>query len=121
MTLMQLTVIVAVNMMGIRHHHAADQHGQGRSDLAPVLGRDRDRLDGDRLRPSREAGVLDSRSGGMSRYAEEAHGKSGFFMVSYLYYLSLAIGNVAIAISASDICPRSSQGSAPLRSQHALR
>ena len=36
----------------------------------------------------------------MSRYAEEAYGKSGFFIVFYLYYLSLAIGNVAIAISA---------------------
>jgi putrescine:ornithine antiporter len=47
-----------------------------------------------------QAGVIDSRAGGMSRYAEEAHGRSGFFLVSYLYYLSLAIGNVAIAISA---------------------
>jgi putrescine:ornithine antiporter len=36
----------------------------------------------------------------MSAYSEEAHGKSSFFMASFLYYLSLAIGNVAIAISA---------------------
>ena len=36
----------------------------------------------------------------MSAYTEEAHGKSAFFLCSYLYFLSLAIGNVAIAISA---------------------
>ena len=36
----------------------------------------------------------------MSAYAEEAHGKAGFFMTFYLYFFSLAIGNVAIAISA---------------------
>lgn len=47
-----------------------------------------------------QAGLLTSRSGGMSAYSEEAHGKSGFFMTFYLYFFSLAIGNVAIAISA---------------------
>jgi len=47
-----------------------------------------------------QCGLFCPRSGGMSAYTEEAHGKSGFFMASYLYYLSLAIGNVAIAISA---------------------
>lgn len=47
-----------------------------------------------------QCGLFCARSGGMSAYTEEAHGKSGFFMASYLYYLSLAIGNVAIAISA---------------------
>lgn len=47
-----------------------------------------------------QLGVLCPRTGGMSAYTEEAHGSSGFFMCSYLYYLSLAIGNVAIAISA---------------------
>jgi putrescine:ornithine antiporter len=36
----------------------------------------------------------------MSAYAEDAYGKSGYFVVFYLYFLSLAIGNVAIAISA---------------------
>jgi putrescine:ornithine antiporter len=36
----------------------------------------------------------------MSAYTEEAHGKSGFFMCSFLYFLSLIIANVAIAISA---------------------
>ena len=47
-----------------------------------------------------QLGVFCPRSGGMSAYSEEAHGKSSFFMASFLYYLSLAIGNVAIAISA---------------------
>jgi putrescine:ornithine antiporter len=47
-----------------------------------------------------QLGVLSPRTGGMSAYSEEAHGKSSFFMASFLYYLSLAIGNVAIAISA---------------------
>ncbi|MCV2350945.1 putrescine-ornithine antiporter [Paucibacter sp. Y2R2-4] len=47
-----------------------------------------------------QCGLFCARSGGMSAYTEEAHGKSGFFMASFLYYLSLAIGNVAIAISA---------------------
>jgi putrescine:ornithine antiporter len=47
-----------------------------------------------------QLGILCPRSGGMSAYSEEAHGKSAFFMCSFLYYLSLAIGNVAIAISA---------------------
>ena len=47
-----------------------------------------------------QLGVLCPRSGGMSAYSEEAHGKFSYFMASFLYYLSLAIGNVAIAISA---------------------
>jgi putrescine:ornithine antiporter len=47
-----------------------------------------------------QLGVILPRSGGMSAYSEEAHGKSAFFMCSFLYFLSLAIGNVAIAISA---------------------
>ena len=46
------------------------------------------------------AGLFNQREGGMSAYAEDAYGKSGYFMVFYLYFLSLAIGNVAIAISA---------------------
>lgn len=47
-----------------------------------------------------QAGVFNQRPGGMSAYAEDAYGKSGFFVVFFLYFLSLAIGNVAIAISA---------------------
>jgi putrescine:ornithine antiporter len=47
-----------------------------------------------------QAGVFNQRAGGMSAYAEDAYGKSGFFVVFLLYFFSLAIGNVAIAISA---------------------
>ena len=47
-----------------------------------------------------QIGVIGPSKGGMSAMSEEAHGTSAFFMCSFLYYLSLAIGNVAIAISA---------------------
>jgi len=47
-----------------------------------------------------QAGIFNQRKGGMSAYAEDAFGKSGFFVVFLLYFFSLAIGNVAIAISA---------------------
>ena len=99
MSLMQLTVLVAVNMMGSGIIMLPTNMAQvgaisllswivtAIGSMAIAYG-------------FAQAGVLDPRPGGMSRYAEEAHGKSGFFMVSFLYYLSLAIGNVAIAISA---------------------
>ncbi|RMH84340.1 putrescine-ornithine antiporter [Pseudomonas sp. AOB-7] len=47
-----------------------------------------------------QCGIYCPRPGGMSAYSEEAHGKSAFFLCSYLYFLSLVIGNVAIGISA---------------------
>src|SRR4029453_11235448 len=47
-----------------------------------------------------QAGLFNQRAGGMSAYAEDAYGKSGFFLVFFLYFLSLAIGNVPIGISA---------------------
>ena len=47
-----------------------------------------------------QAGLFNQRPGGMSAYAEDAYGKSGYFQVFFLYFLSLAVGNVAIAISA---------------------
>ncbi len=47
-----------------------------------------------------QAGLFNQRNGGMSAYAEDAYGKSGYFIVFYLYFVSLAIGNVAIGISA---------------------
>lgn len=46
------------------------------------------------------AGVLDRSAGGMPAYAESAHGRAGFFMTFYTYYVSLVIANVAVAISA---------------------
>jgi putrescine:ornithine antiporter len=47
-----------------------------------------------------QAGLFNQRKGGMAAYAEDAYGKPGYFQVFMLYFLSLAIGNVAIAISA---------------------
>ena len=47
-----------------------------------------------------QAGLFNQRPGGMAAYAEDAYGKAGYFQVFFLYFLSLAIGNVAIAISA---------------------
>ncbi|AYC32968.1 putrescine-ornithine antiporter [Pseudomonas cavernae] len=47
-----------------------------------------------------QCGIYCTRPGGLSAYTEEAHAKSGFFLCSYLYFLSLAIANVAVAISA---------------------
>jgi putrescine:ornithine antiporter len=65
-----------------------------------------------------ELGVFCPREGGMSAYSEEAHGKSSFFMASYLYYLSQIIGNVAVAIAAvgyfTPFFPWFGSGSVPL-------
>jgi len=47
-----------------------------------------------------QAGLYNQRPGGMAAYAEDAYGKPGYFNVFFLYFLSLAIGNVAIATSA---------------------
>jgi putrescine:ornithine antiporter len=47
-----------------------------------------------------QAGIFNQRPGGMAAYAEDAYGKPGYFTVFLLYFLSLAIGNVAIGISA---------------------
>jgi putrescine:ornithine antiporter len=99
MTLMQLTVIVAVNMMGsgiimlpanMAKVGAISLLSWGVTavgSMAIAYG-------------FAQAGLFNQKPGGMSAYAEEAHGKAGFFMTFYLYFFSLAIGNVAIAISA---------------------
>ena len=47
-----------------------------------------------------QAGLFNDRPGGMAAYAEDAYGKAGYFQVFYLYFLSVAIANVAVAISA---------------------
>src|SRR4029078_12534549 len=47
-----------------------------------------------------QAGLFNQRPGGMAAYAEDAYGKSGYFLVFFLYFLSLAGGNVAIGLSA---------------------
>src|SRR5437016_3267699 len=98
MNLIQLTVIVAVNMMGsgiIMLPANMAQVGAisllswvvtAVGSMAIAYG-------------FAQAGLLNQRAGGMSAYAEEAYGKSGFFLVFYLYFFSLAIGNVAIAVT----------------------
>ena len=47
-----------------------------------------------------QAGLFNQRPGGLAAYAEDAYGKAGYFQVFFLYFLSLAIANVAVAISA---------------------
>ena len=99
MSLIQLTVLVAVNMMGSGIIMLPTNMAQvgaisllswgvtAVGSMAIAYG-------------FAQAGLFNQREGGMSAYAEDAYGKSGYFNVFYLYFLSLAIGNVAIAISA---------------------
>jgi putrescine:ornithine antiporter len=47
-----------------------------------------------------QAGIFNQRPGGLAAYAEDAYGKDGYFQVFFLYFLSLAIANVAVASSA---------------------
>jgi putrescine:ornithine antiporter len=99
MNLVQLTFIVAVNMMGsgiIMLPANMAQVGAisllswivtALGSMAIAYG-------------FAQAGLFNQRPGGMSAYAEDAYGKPGYFIVFLLYFLSLAIGNVAIGISA---------------------
>ena len=99
MTLVQLTFIVAVNMMGsgiimLPTNMAKVGAISLLSWVVTALGSMAIAYGFAR------AGLFNQREGGMSAYAEDAYGKSGYFLVFYLYFLSLAIGNVAIGISA---------------------
>src|SRR6476619_1169888 len=99
MSLMQLTFIVAVNMMGsgiimLPTNMAKVGAISLLSWIVTALGSMAIAYG------FAQAGLFNQRPGGMAAYAEEAHGKAGFFMTFYLYFFSLAIGNVAIAISA---------------------
>ena len=99
MTLMQLTFIVAVNMMGSGIIMLPTNMAQvgaisllswvvtALGSLALAYG-------------FAQAGLLNQRAGGMAAYAEDAYGKDGYFQVFFLYFLSLAIANVAVASSA---------------------
>ena len=99
MNLMQLTFIVAVNMMGSGIIMLPTNMAQvgaisllswivtAVGSMAIAYG-------------FAQAGIFNQRTGGMAAYAEDAYGKPGYFQVFLLYFLSLAIGNVAIAISA---------------------
>lgn len=98
MTLVQLTVIVAVNMMGsgiimlpanMAKVGAISLLSWGVTALGSMAI----------AYGFAQAGLFNQKPGGMAAYAEEAHGRAGFFMTFYLYFFSLAIGNVAIAIS----------------------
>src|SRR5512145_2304331 len=99
MSLVQLTFIVAVNMMGSGIIMLPTNMAQvgaisllswivtALGSMAIAYG-------------FAQAGVFNQREGGLSAYAEDAYGKDGYFQVSFLYFLSLAIANVAVAISA---------------------
>src|SRR6476646_9871743 len=99
MNLMQLTFIVAVNMMGsgiimLPTNMAKVGAISLLSWIVTALGSMAIAYG------FAQAGIFNQREGGMSAYAEDAYGKPGYFIVFFLYFLSLAIGNVAIAISA---------------------
>ncbi len=99
MSLMQLTFIVAVNMMGSGIIMLPSNMARvgaisllswvvtAVGSMAIAYG-------------FAQAGLFNQRPGGMAAYAEDAYKKPGYFQVFFLYFLSLAIGNVAIAISA---------------------
>ncbi|HKP66443.1 MAG TPA: putrescine-ornithine antiporter, partial [Casimicrobiaceae bacterium] len=99
MSMMQLTVLVAVNMMGsgiimlpanMAQVGAISLLSWGVTavgSMAIAYG-------------FAQAGVFNTRPGGMAAYAEDAYGRDGYFVTFFLYFISLAIGNVAIAISA---------------------
>src|SRR6187200_1399471 len=99
MSLMQLTFIVAVNMMGsgiimLPTNMAKVGAISLLSGIVTALGSMAIAYG------FAQAGLYNQRPGGMSAYADDAYGKSGYFLVFILYFLSLAIGNVAIGISA---------------------
>jgi putrescine:ornithine antiporter len=99
MNLMQLTFIVAVNMMGsgiimLPANMAQVGAISLLSWLVTAIGSMAIAYG------FAQAGLFNQRPGGMSAYAEDAYGKAGYFLVFFLYFLSLAVGNVAIGISA---------------------
>jgi putrescine:ornithine antiporter len=99
MNLMQLTFMVAVNMMGsgiimLPTNMAKVGAISLLSWIVTALGSMAIAYG------FAQAGLFNQRPGGMSAYAEDAYGKPGYFVVFLLYFLSLAIGNVAIGISA---------------------
>ena len=99
MSLMQLTFIVAVNMMGSGIIMLPTNMAQvgaisllswivtALGSMAIAYG-------------FAQAGLFNTRPGGLAAYAEDAYGRSGYFLTFFLYFISIAVGNVAIAISA---------------------
>ena len=47
-----------------------------------------------------QAGMFNTKPGGMGGYSEYKFGRTGHFMANYAYSISLVIANVAIAVSA---------------------
>src|SRR3954453_6690216 len=99
MTMMQLTLVVAVNMMGsgiimLPTNMAKVGAISLLSWIVTALGSMAIAYG------FAQAGLFNQRRGGMAAYAEDAYGKDGYFLTFLLYFVSLAIGNVAIAISA---------------------
>jgi putrescine:ornithine antiporter len=99
MSLMQLTVLVSVNMMGsgiimLPTNMAKVGAISLLSWIVTALGSMAIAYG------FAQAGIFNQRPGGMAAYSEDAYGKDGYFMTFLLYFISLAIGNVAIAISA---------------------
>ena len=95
MNLLQLTFIVAVNMMGsgiimLPTNMAKVGAISLLSWIVTALGSMAIAYG------FAQAGLYNQRPGGMAAYAEDAYGKSGYFVTFFLYFLSLAIGNVAI-------------------------
>ena len=101
MTLVQLTFLVAVNMMGsgiimLPTNMARVGAISLLSWIVTALGSMAIAYG------FAQAGLLNQRAGGMAAYSEDAYGKSGYFQVFFLYFTSLAIANVAVAISWGD-------------------
>lgn len=99
MNLIQLTFIVAVNMMGsgiimLPSNMAKVGAISLLSWLVTALGSMAIAYG------FAQAGIFNSRQGGLAAYAEDAYGKDGYFAVFFLYFISLVIANVAIGISA---------------------
>jgi putrescine:ornithine antiporter len=99
MSVMQLTFIVTVNMMGSGIIMLPSNMAQvGAISLLSWLVTALGSL---AIAYSfAQAGLFNQRVGGMAAYAEDGYGKDGYFQVFFLYFLSLAIANVAVASSA---------------------
>ena len=94
MNLMQLTFIVAVNMMGSGIIMLPANMAQ--VGAISLLSRLVTAVGSMAIAYGfAQAGLLNQRRGGIAAYAEDAYGKPGYFMVFYLYFLSIGIGNVA--------------------------
>src|SRR5512138_847318 len=95
MNLMQLTFIVAVNMMGSGIIMLPTNMAQvgaisllswlvtAVGSMAIAYG-------------FAQAGIFNQRPGGMAAYAEDAYGKAGYFQVFFLYFLSVAVASTAL-------------------------